>query len=151
MVNPRVGLCQEVVKPSACLLLLDPPATIGRMSLMDNSEIRRENLRSLKKVHGSRVLLEKLGIVKQHLSQYIGKNPTRNIGDQFARDIERAFDKPRGWMDYLHDDLDNHVREIVDFARSLPADRLELLLQFLKTASTFAATPQKDPNKEEDK
>jgi hypothetical protein len=118
---------------------------------MDNSEIRRENLRSLKKVHGSRVLLEKLGIVKQHLSQYIGKNPTRNIGDQFARDIERAFGKPRGWMDYLHDELDNHVRDIVDFARSLPADRLELLLQFLKTASTFAATPTKTPKNEEEK
>jgi transcriptional regulator with XRE-family HTH domain len=36
------------------------------------------------------------------LSQLLGPNPHRNIGDKMARKIESALDLPFGWMDVLH-------------------------------------------------
>ncbi len=36
------------------------------------------------------------------LSQLLGPNPHRNIGDKMARKIETALDLPFGWMDVLH-------------------------------------------------
>ncbi|QDJ92719.1 LexA family transcriptional regulator [Acinetobacter haemolyticus] len=39
------------------------------------------------------------------LSQYIGKNPTKNIGDETAEKIEKAFDKPKGFLDQSTDIL----------------------------------------------
>jgi hypothetical protein len=133
------------VKPSACFVLLDRlPQSGMAKALMDNAEIRRENLRALKTELGSEKVLNLTGWQKQQLSAYIGKNPTRNIGDQAARDIERAFRKPRGWMDHLHGEPAKDLQEIIDFARALDPAQRKSLLQFVKAASNFALAPRED-------
>ena len=42
---------------------------------------------------------EKIHMSYSLLSQYIGKNPTKNIGDETAEKIEQAFNKPKGFLD----------------------------------------------------
>lgn len=37
------------------------------------------------------------------LGHYIGKNPTKAIGDEVAQRIEAAFNKPANWLDHEHD------------------------------------------------
>lgn len=64
-------------------------------------EIRLSNTRKLMKDLGmSRSeFAEKIEMSYNLLSQYIGKNPTKNIGDETAEKIEQAFDKPKGFLD----------------------------------------------------
>lgn len=72
------------------------------MHYLTNIEIRLANFRGIVGEHGSSVVRKRLNISRQHLSQYIGVNPTRSIGDDFARRIEPLFGKPRGWLDNVH-------------------------------------------------
>ena len=69
--------------------------------LMQIHEIRLMNARNLLKESGlSRAdFAEKTGISSNLISQYIGKNPTKNIGDETAIKIEEAFGKPKGYLD----------------------------------------------------
>jgi transcriptional regulator with XRE-family HTH domain len=69
--------------------------------LMQIHEIRLMNARNLLKESGlSRAdFAEKTGISYNLISQYIGKNPTKNIGDETAIKIEEAFGKPKGYLD----------------------------------------------------
>lgn len=64
-------------------------------------EIRLANTRKLMKESGlSRSeFADKIEMAYGLLSQYIGKNPTKNIGDETALKIEEAFNKPRGYLD----------------------------------------------------
>ena len=64
-------------------------------------EIRLSNTRKLMKDLGiSRSeFAEKIEMSYNLLSQYIGKNPTKNIGDETAEKIEQAFGKPKGFLD----------------------------------------------------
>lgn len=45
---------------------------------------------------------EKLGKEPTQVSRFMGKNPTKRIGDLIAEQIEEAFDKPKGWLDIEH-------------------------------------------------
>lgn len=59
-------------------------------------------------------LSEKIGMSYNLLSQYIGKNPTKNIGDETAAKIEAAFNKPSGFLDQvptqeISKPLDNNI------------------------------------------
>lgn len=72
---------------------------------MDNAQIRYRNIRYLIELNGglnsgglTRVA-ERLGKSQGQVSHFAGENPIKNIGNKVARDIETAFDKPRGWMD----------------------------------------------------
>ena len=69
--------------------------------LMQIHEIRLNNARNLMKESGlSRTdFAEKVGLSYNLISQYIGKNPTKNIGDETAIKIEQAFNKPKGFLD----------------------------------------------------
>jgi len=69
--------------------------------LMQIHEIRLNNARDLMKESGlSRTdFAEKIGLSYNLISQYIGKNPTKNIGDETAAKIEQAFNKPKGFLD----------------------------------------------------
>lgn len=71
---------------------------------MDTSqEIRRKNARYLADQEGGSVNFANLvGISESRVSQIIGKNPTKNIGNVTARRIEECFDKPVGWLDIPH-------------------------------------------------
>lgn len=68
---------------------------------MDIYEIRRLNARALAgSVGGATEFGEKTDKAQSIISRWIGrtKNP-KNIGQMAAREIEIAFEKPRGWMD----------------------------------------------------
>lgn len=69
--------------------------------------IRRENVLKLMKDNGlnRNGLADKTGISYSLLGHYIGKNPTKKIGDEIAAKIEKAFNKPSHWLD--NDQLGN--------------------------------------------
>lgn len=64
-------------------------------------EIRLGNTKKLMKDSGlSRTeFAERIDMSYNLFSQYIGKNPTKNIGDDTAEKIEKAFNKPKGYLD----------------------------------------------------
>lgn len=64
-------------------------------------EIRLSNTKKLiKDLSLSRTeFAEKIEMSYNLVSQYIGKNPTKNIGDDTADKIEKAFNKPKGFLD----------------------------------------------------
>lgn len=70
---------------------------------MTNADIRRENARQLASDCGGMAAFgEKLDMTPSQVSQLIGKNPSKNIGNSIARRIEDAFNKERGWLDLHH-------------------------------------------------
>ena len=64
-------------------------------------EIRLGNTRKLMSESGLNrtEFAEKIDMSYNLFSQYIGKNPTKNIGDDTADKIEKAFKKPKGYLD----------------------------------------------------
>lgn len=70
------------------------------------SDVRRENLaRLVAEVGTQRAVSERLGKDKNQIGQWLtapGKANARNISDETARELERAFGKPLAWMDYDH-------------------------------------------------
>lgn len=81
---------------------------------MDIREIRLENARQLARqaddAYPIKGLALKIGKSSALISNYIGKTPTKMIGDKIAREIEKAFSLPFGWMDSSHD-IDNIISE----------------------------------------
>lgn len=73
---------------------------------MKREDIRRENSRKLSARAGGKTefgrMLEMDG---SQVSQIIGPNPTKNIGNSIAMRIENAFDYPSGWLDVEHPEL----------------------------------------------
>lgn len=65
------------------------------------AEMRRENAQALA-ADGPADFAKRLGMPGQQANQIIGPNPTRNIGDAKAREIEEAYEKERGWLDHDH-------------------------------------------------
>jgi SOS-response transcriptional repressor LexA len=93
---------------------------------MDIHDIRLNKLRQLAQECGGRPeLAEKMGISYVQLSNYIGKTPTRNIGNLMARRAESAFNKPHGWLDIIEED-DNSSLKIISLS-SLGANKIPLL------------------------
>jgi phage repressor protein C with HTH and peptisase S24 domain len=69
-------------------------------AMMTIADIRRANARALAAQTGTRAAFgEKVGMDSSQVSQIIGKNPVKDIGNAIARRIEIAFGKPKGWMD----------------------------------------------------
>jgi transcriptional regulator with XRE-family HTH domain len=65
---------------------------------MDNKAIRRANLLGLINEFETMARLARhTGVVASLLSQI--KNGSRQMGDHVARDLEKALNKPEGWMD----------------------------------------------------
>lgn len=75
---------------------------------MESKEIRKANLESLlekKRLESGLTkaqFAESIDTSPATLSQLMGDNPNRNIGDKMARKIETALNLPFGWMDVLH-------------------------------------------------
>lgn len=70
---------------------------------MDIRSIRRANARRIaEEVGGASALAKRLGIPTSGVSQVIGRNPRRNIGDHLARRIEAAGGYNSGWLDRDH-------------------------------------------------
>lgn len=69
--------------------------------MKDIAQIRRENTKVLIEKHGlSRTeFAEKTGVAYSQLANYIGENPTKNIGRKVASRIESAFNLSENWLD----------------------------------------------------
>lgn len=91
-------------------------------------DIRRENLRALaKQLGGITQLAERLGKSQSQISQLIGKSPSKNIGDKIATQVETSFEKPHGWMDTLHNHIDETTTAYELFCNSAPHRPIPLL------------------------
>jgi len=110
--------------------------------LMQIHEIRLMNTRDLIEESGlSRTgFAEKIGMSYNLLSQYIGKNPKKRIGDETAEKIETAFNKPKGYLD--------HINKNNDFEKPLALDnnidlsqKLELMGRPIPVISWVQAGP----------
>lgn len=110
---------------------------------MDASDYRRMNLLALidecggRRFGGVNALAEKIGSNPSHISALISPATSRrNVGPNLARRIEKAFGKPRGWMDHPHTNDDEVLRpedlEVARAARDLPADGRALVLQMIR-------------------
>lgn len=83
------GNNKSLVRAGSKLLLNRP---------MNNKAIRRANLIALIETEGEiQRLAGRFGMNASYMSQI--KNGTRQMGDSFARRIEKALGKPEGWMD----------------------------------------------------
>ena len=66
--------------------------------------IRLDNARQISEASGGQVnVVEILGKTQTQVSQLIGKNPKKTIGNRIARDFEQAFNLPHLWMDSPQD------------------------------------------------
>lgn len=77
--------------------------------IMENKSIRKTNLASLlddhlkaSKGNSKATFSELISVSPSQLSQVMGENSVRNIGDKLARKIEVALSLPGGWLDTLH-------------------------------------------------
>lgn len=70
---------------------------------MSREEIRRENARRLANgLGGKSAFARLLQMEASQVSQIIGPNPKKNIGNSIARRIEQAHHLPEGWLDEEH-------------------------------------------------
>lgn len=70
---------------------------------MDIDRIRRDNARRLaSRFDTQREFAEFIDRSPGQVNHVIGKNPSKNIGKQMARHIEKRFDLPAYWMDTEH-------------------------------------------------
>lgn len=73
---------------------------------MKRQEIRLRRVHELVAVEGGLArFAERVGMSNSQVSQFAGKNPTRNIGNGVAAKIEAAYGKPAGWLDAAEDDV----------------------------------------------
>lgn len=80
-------------------------------------EIRLENARLLvREAGGQKGMIEKTGRSQSQISQLMGDNAEKPIGDSIARSLEKACGKPRGWLDQDHAE-----RNVADFEVRGPA------------------------------
>jgi phage repressor protein C with HTH and peptisase S24 domain len=81
---------------------------------MTREETRRENARNLAHTIGGFTEFGRtVGMEASQVSQLIGKNPVKNIGNSIARRIEVAFAKPEGWLDQTHGIFQDAVEDAV--------------------------------------
>ena len=98
-------------------------------------EIRKKNLNTLIDIYGS---IEKCcaatGLDASYVSQT--RSGHRNIGNAFARRIEKSFGKNEGWLDIdhsaPHDFIPRH-EEVCNIADAMTDNQYELWLNIGKT------------------
>lgn len=94
-------------------------------------DIRVANARSLREQFypgygGGAAFAARVGLSRQYVNNIIGPSPTKAIGPEVARAIERAFDKPDGWLDHAHSPDSPELVTVVraDAALALRSGRL---------------------------
>lgn len=104
--------------------------------LKDIYTIRREKVRNLIKESGlSRAdFAEKVGVSYILLNQYIGKNPTKNIGDDVAGRIETNLNLPQNWLSapIMQSNISPNFEPIDDWDSSTPLEPDEVEIPFYK-------------------
>lgn len=120
---------------------------------MDIYEIRLANMRRIAaNLGGVAKLAKKLEMSYPLLQNYIGKTPTKRLGDTPVRRTEEAFDLPRGTLDTLYEpgqQDDAEPTPVWPFAverrrfDALPLVEKERIGRFLKdTVETWEATQE---------
>ena len=87
------------------------------------SDTRLQNFRQLLAENKLRLIdiAELLGKAPAQVSAFGGKNPTKGIGDQIAREIERALKLPNGSLDVPHGFKNFDNGSVLDYTgRKLP-------------------------------
>lgn len=89
--------------------------------LLKIHEIRLLNTRKIMKDSGldRAHFAEKVGLSYNLLSQYIGKNPTKKIGDDTAEKIETAFNKPSGFLDQIVNSHSTSLDNNIDLSKKM--------------------------------
>ena len=83
--------------------------------IMDVKEVRRLNLEYLIAVIGSiKAFSDLVDTDANYISQLKNGNSNKKMGDKFARKLEKAFEKPVGWMDKLQVSKDDNVGHLND-------------------------------------
>lgn len=128
---------------------------------MNREEIRRENARRLADgLGGKSAFARLLQMEASQVSQIIGPNPKKNIGNSIARRIEQAHHLPEGWLDVEHPELSGaKVERQADLPREdapltdssdggpAPVERtMEEVLRLLPGAMTVRAVGDDDPS-----
>ncbi|WP_339665214.1 S24 family peptidase [uncultured Pseudomonas sp.] len=82
-------------------------------------DTRYQNTRRLlaERAISLKALADLLGKAPAQVSAFAGKNPHKNIGEQIAREIEKAFNIPKGSLDYPEH---NNVTQGNVLGRQLP-------------------------------
>lgn len=114
-------------------------------NLLKIHEIRLINARKILKESGldRTGFAEKIGLSYNLLSQYIGKNPTKNIGDDTAEKIEKAFGKPAGFLDQASTSASTKIREgfdnEIDLSNKIPLHGTPIPVISWVAAGSFTA------------
>lgn len=101
---------------------------------MDAKSIRRMNVRNLaEEVGGITKLADMAHTSQSYLSQIIGPNPSRQVGDSLARQVEQATGRPHGWLDQSHitDEKKTKARMVFDALLELPEAKIDAVMQLL--------------------
>ena len=106
----------------------------GTYRRMDSKQIRKIRLRQLiarEKAKGKPQVwvAEKVGTNQAYLSQILGKEE-REVGDELARKIEKAFKLRHGWMDSLGNEgseVSSEVMQLALMIDSLPEAQREAI------------------------
>lgn len=102
--------------------------------MRNTKENRRTNLRALVEKVGSAQVCERAKMQRQQLSQYIGPNPQRGVGDPVARRIEQAFELPEHYLDFAHES--SLLHELLEAAAVIEGDRLSALFRRIEALET---------------
>lgn len=88
-------------------------------------DMRLENARALAAGNPAS-FAKKLEMSGQQANALIGPNPSRGIGDEKAREIERAYKKEPGWLDHEHNSSDADSANIGQY-NALSKQALDLI------------------------
>lgn len=111
----------------------------GFNAAMDVKQIRKANLRILIGEAGKAAKLAKcVDTDPSYISQIISKKGGREVGDEFARKLERATGKPHGWMDQDHsiETLSSEQQAILEMYNQMTDEDKK---RFREVGDSFAA------------
>jgi len=75
----------------------------SELNLADIKQIRRGNMQELIEREPSKAAFaRKVGTDPAYVSQLLSVKTRAEIGDAFARNVEKAYELPHGWMDNVH-------------------------------------------------
>lgn|GEM_PF-1387837 len=106
-------------------------------SMTDITQIRLDNARSLaEKFSKLAEFADRIDRQPTQVSRFMGKNPSKNIGNTMARHIEACFKLPNGWMDQAHTDQNaasTPNTASLHYALTSETDEVELLKTVIAT------------------
>lgn len=105
-------------------------------TIREIKEIRRENLRKIANDKGGTSALA--NVVQKdvsRISQLIGPNPIRNIGEETAREFEGLLALPSGWLDKEHSGSNEKEPDnMIASQPFLPYTQINLLMKYVDMA-----------------